>query len=770
MEQYNAIPEKKESNIFTMFLFRFLPYWHLFVLLTILSILLAWLYVKYSTPIYEAAATIIIKDEKRGVDESKMLESLNAYTTKKIVENEIIVLSSRALVMEVVDNLHLYAPVSEEGPLRSRAAYSSSPIAIEVKDPEQIKGVARVDFSYDSVSRKVSIGDQSYLLDQWVATPYGTLKFTRNKFKIKPAGTGLYFSLYPPKVVAANLLGNLDVNPESKTSTIINLSFKDDDPQRAENFLNQLTEAYHRAAINDKNKIAANTLSFLEERIKIVQRGLDSVERRIQQYRSQHGVIDLSTQGRLFLETVGDNDRKVVDISMQLAALDEIEKYVVKKDNQTGIVPSTLGVNDPVLSSLLAKLSDLELQHQNLKQTTADNNSVLVSIRSEINQIRPLILENIQNQRQNLTASKENISANNNRFNSMLQTLPQKEKELLEVSRQHAIRTSAYSFLLQKREETAVSYASAVADSRIVDKAQSSYKPISPRTTLIYAGALFMGLILGISLVSAKELLSTKILFRSDIENLTKVPIVAEIASVKHKSELVVNQPKETLIAEQFRHLRAALGLYGRTVNKKKLLITSSIAGEGKSFIASNLALSLAISGKKVMLIDADLRSPKTSAIFNMEEEPGLAEFLEGNVKLNEIIKEGGIKNLHIIPAGSSRINATELLINGNLSDMFAYLEQLFDYVLIDTSPVDPVTDAYVLSEYCDRTLFVIRHGYTPKTMIQLLDENNKVKALNSLALVFNGVKKRGFIKGGYGFGFGYGYEYVYKERQGARK
>jgi capsular exopolysaccharide synthesis family protein len=456
---------------------------------------------------------------------------------------------------------------------------------------------------------------------------------------------------------------------------------------------------------------------------------------------------------------------------MQLAALDEIEKYVVQKDNQSGIVPSTLGVSDPILSQLLQKLSDLELQYQNLKQTTADNNSVLVSIRSEIDQVRPLILENIRNQRQNLSASKENLNSNNSRYSSMLQTIPQKEKELLEVSRQHAIRTSAYSFLLQKREETAVSYASAVADSRIVDKAQASNKPVSPKKSLIYLGALFFGLILGISVVSAKELLSTKILFRSDIESLTKIPIAAEIASVKHKHELVVNQPKEALIAEQFRHMRAAIGLYGRSVTKKKLLITSSIAGEGKSFIASNLALSLAMSGKKVVLIDADLRSPKTSSIFSLEEEPGLAEYLEGKVKLNSIIKDGGVKNLHVIPAGSSTVNATELLINGNLNEFFTYLEQLFDYVLIDTSPVDPVTDAYVLSEYCDKTLFVIRHGHTPKTMIQLLDENNKVKALSSsLAIVFNGVKKRGFIKGGYGFGFGYGYEYVYKERQGVRK
>jgi capsular exopolysaccharide synthesis family protein len=279
-----------------------------------------------------------------------------------------------------------------------------------------------------------------------------------------------------------------------------------------------------------------------------------------------------------------------------------------------------------------------------------------------------------------------------------------------------------------------------------------------------------LGIAISAGFVYAKEMLTRKILFRSDIERYTKVPVVAEIASVKHRGELVVNSANKVFIAEQFRQLRAAIGLYGRAASKKRILITSSIQGEGKSFVAANLAQSLALSGKKVVLVDADLRSPKTSSIFDLGEEPGMTEYLQGQLNLNALVKQSGTGNLYVVPAGGASTNPTELLINGRLGELFAYLESAYDYVLIDTSPIDPVTDAYVLSEYSDRTLFVIRHAFTPKAMVQLLDESSKIKALHNPSIVFNGIKKRGFLKGSYGFGHGFGYAYVYKERGRVKK
>lgn len=761
--------EEKDENLVSMLMFRFVPYWPLFLLLLALSGLAGWLYLSFATRLYEATATILIKDEKKGVDDSKMLESLNIYNSKKIVENEMEIISSRSLMKDVVDTLHLYAPVYVKQNFREDLAYADAPISIVAKDPDTLSSSDPVLFTYNPDKASITFNQQTYALNTWQHTPYGVLKFIpRPDVTITPDQT-FYFKLRNPKSVAAGLVYALSIAPASKVSTVLELTFQDQSPERAQDILNALVRAYTNKTLNEKSSLASNTLSFIEDRLRYVVADLDSIEHTIQRYKSQRGIVDLSEQGRLFLQNVGENDRQVGNITGQLAVLDQVEQYVLAKGDKSSIVPATLGLNDPVLSDLLQKLYDSELQYGKLKQTMAENSPSVTALANEIATIRPAILENVRNQKNSLEASRKNLYATNGLYTSMMKAIPQKERELVEISRQQSIKNSVYLFLLQKREETALSTTTTVADSRLIDAAEASYTPVSPKKSYIFLGSVIIAFIIGIGIVSAKEFFTGKILFRSDIEKYTKVPIVAEITSIKHKNDLVVNNLDNAFIAEQFRHLRAAIGLYGRVTSKKKILITSSIAGEGKSFVASNLALSLAISGKKVVLLDVDLRSPKTTATFSMEQAIGISEYLQGAATVREIIKDSGYNNLSVIPAGAAVRNPTELLLNGKLTELFAHLENLFDYVLVDTSPVDPVTDAYVLSEYCNKTLFVIRHGYTPKTMVQLLDENNKIKALHNLAIVFNGIKKRGFLKGNYGFGYGFGYEYVYKERKNVR-
>jgi capsular exopolysaccharide synthesis family protein len=308
-----------------------------------------------------------------------------------------------------------------------------------------------------------------------------------------------------------------------------------------------------------------------------------------------------------------------------------------------------------------------------------------------------------------------------------------------------------------------------VADNRVIDAAQSSLLPVSPKKSVVFLAALLVGLGLGFVYVMLKELFNNKILFRADIENYTTIPVVAELAKVRSKHPLVVNNPDHLGVAEQFRQVRANMGLYDRTITKKKLLVTSGISGEGKSFISANLALSLALSGKKVVLIDLDIRNPKTSHTFNVKKEEGIAEFLMGNISIKDIILPSEIdKNLFVISAGRSEENPTELLLNGKLTELFEYLEPRYDYIVVDSSPVGPITDAFILSEYCDTTLYVVRHGRTPKNVLQMLDAHNKLRGLKNITIIFNGVKSRGFGKGefGYGYGYGYGYDYVYKEQK----
>jgi len=765
MEENNIQADQNVRNSINLLLFRYLPYWPLFIILLVLFTITALIYINYVPPTYEAVASVAIRDEKKGADNSGILEKLNIYSTKKIVENEIEVIHSRSIVNDVISRLFLYAPVFEESNFIDRSAYSSSPVIIQAKDPDQILKVRKVYFSFNPSSQVITIDGKNYPINEWAQTSYGIFAFHRNTRQIRPSDKKLYFSLMPPKKVADELLKKFDANATSKLSSIITLTVKDEVPQRAQLILNEVLDSYNRASLRAKNTLAANTLEFVEDRMRHVKGELDTIEHHIQQYRSQKGLIDISTQGKLYLENVGDNDRKAADIKMQLAVLDQAERYVIDKDQKAGIVPSTLGINDPTLSQLLQKLSEAEVNYQSLQKTVPDNNSVLLPLRSQIEQLRPLLLENIRNQRTSLQISKTNLASTNSSFSSQLHSLPQKERELIEISRQQATKNNLYSFLLEKREETALSYAAIESDNLVVDKAESSYLPVWPKKIIVLLIAFAVALCLTIFIVSTRELLNNKILFRSEIEQMTRKPITAEVTSIEHRDELVIQQPKKSFVDEQFRQIRASLGLYKNNAEKVNFLITSSISGEGKSFIAANLALSLIQTGKRVVLIDADIRSAKTSRIFGMNTDRGIAEYLEGSCNMKEIIRQYKTGNLYVIPAGRSESNPSELLLNGKLKQFFEELNGRFDYVLVDSAPIEPVTDTYILSEYCDQTLFVIRHDYTPKIMVKRLDENDKVRTLNNLKIIFNCIKKRGFSKEGFGYGYGHGYEYAYKMR-----
>ncbi len=762
------------SSVFNKLLFRYLPYWPLFLAMLILSVVIATIYLRYTIPIYESSATILIKDQRKGMDDSQLLEGLNMLGSSKIVENEIEVIRSRALTREVVKKLHLYAPIVQEGSVISKAAYTTSPIHIEHINPDSLTPVKKVYFKHDSKTNTVTIDDKAYKVNEWVKTPYGELKFIPNKyFKGQEVKDPIYFSLNSVRAVTNSLVNRFQVSPVSKMATVINLRLRDAVPQRSEDVLNTLIAEYNKANIDDKNALASNTLAFVQDRLRFVVQELDSVESRIQQYKTKKGIVDISEQGKQFLATVGVNDQRVSELNVQLAVLDQVQNYVNSRGPSEGIVPSTLGVNDPVLSELLDKLYETQSQYERLRKTTAENNPLVVQLRDEINRIKPSVMENINAQRRNLEASKRNISSTNQQYSSMLRTIPQKERELLEISRQQSIKNNIYTFLLQKREETALSYASTVADSRLVDNADSTMGPVSPKVPFVYMVAVLLGLAITIGIITIKEVLNRNVLFKSEIEEMTSFPIIGEIAHDNSKEPLVIAEGKRNFIAEQFRQLRTSLGYLGINNKKKKLLLTSTISGEGKSFITGNLGISLALTGKKVVLIELDLRKPKLSSMFDVTREVGISNYFIGDKEAEDIIKRTAVnENLYIIPSGPIPPNPSELILNGKMQELLAYLENIFDYIIIDTAPVSPVTDAYILSPMCDATLYVVRHAYTPKSYIQMLDHNNKVKGLKNLAIVFNGVKARGIGKYDYGYGYGqsYGYGYGYTEEGTSKK
>lgn len=760
--------------------YQFVPYWPYFVLFLLLTMTFTWIILRYKMPVYQTTATLLIKDDKNSTPASELQDAFDMFGAKKNVENEVEVLQSKTLMKQVVENLHLYAPVSTVGRVINQSAYVLSPIVIETKYPDSIKPANQVHFKFNNQTQTVFINNSTFPLNQWISTSYGLLRFAPNPYynlsehKSKIAPGDYYFSLIPVSRAANQILGQLNITPSSKQSTVIDLSIEGAVPQRGQDILNELLKVYNEAAIMDKNILAGNTLKFVNERLKFVEMDLDSVEASLQRFKAKNKIIDISAQGQIYLQTVAANDEKVGDINVQLAMLDQVEKYVNNKGDMGGvvppaltmtgaeetraIVPSTSGIADPVLTNLLQKLSDLQLQYTQTKKIVPENNPAVVALVDGIRKLKPQIEENIKSQRRNLLAAKNNVSNSNDKYSSMLKTIPEKERELLSITRQQAIKNNIYTFLLQKREETALSSASAVADSRVIDQASSSDVPVSPKKVLIYL-AVFVGtLVLGIASVYIKEILTRTIQQRSDIEKYTDIPFLGEVNYDRSKSAFVISEGKRSFIAEQFRQLRTSLGYLGVDETHKKILLTSSISGEGKSFIAINLGISLALTGKKVALLELDLRKPKLSEQFQVSRQTGLSNYLIGKMPPEGLVKQTSFENLYLLPAGPIPPNPSELISNGKLEDLLNDLEKTFDYIIIDTAPVNPVTDAYIISKLADVTLFVIRHDYTPKMFLQKLSEQHKIKNLKNPAIIYNGLKGKGVNKYGYGYGYGYGY------------
>jgi len=773
----NIGAEEKESNMAQQIMSKYLPYWPLFILYALMAFAAAYVYLRYATPIYEASATLIIKDERRGGGEdSKLLESLDLIASKKTIENEIEVLKSRALMEKVVKSLLLYAPVAQEGKLKAVDAYVFSPVMIEALNPDSIEEVKKVEFTFDKNSQVITLnGKDKYPLNKFVSTPYGTLKFVPNRYKYTLANAGrkqFYFELTEPQNVAAGLLKSFKISP-NKQSAIIELSYKDPIPQRAVDLLNQLITLYDKVSINEKNTLALNTLAFVNEQLSGMAKDLDSIERKIQRYKSGSGAVDIGAQGASYLKNVGENDQKLGDVNMQLSMLNQVEKFVGERQNGEMLAPSTLGV-DPSLANLITQMQTAQTEYDNLKKTVGANNPTLKALADQINKLRPSIADNIKSQKQSLTASRQSLYSTNSNYNAMLSTVPFKEKQLLEISREHQTKANQYQFLLQRKQETEMSLASVMSNSRVVDKALAGKVPVSPNKKMIYIMALFGALGVFAGTIILKDSISGKIKFRSEIEKMTSIPIIGEIAFEKTKKPLIIEKGTRSLAAEEFRKLRVSLSFLGINSDHKKLLLTSSISGEGKSFIAANLAVSISLTGKKVVLVDLDLNRPTLSTILNVHYEEGVTEFLMGEKRADEVInKLKTHDSLYFISAGSLPENPTELLANGKVSALIDYLESNYDMVVIDTSPAVLVTDAFILSGLCDATLYVVRHNYTPKMLIKRIDENSKVNPINNPAIIFNGVKTRGMFKSNYGYGYNYVYgnkHYGYNPKSGKQK
>jgi capsular exopolysaccharide synthesis family protein len=753
------------TSLFSIIAYKYLPYWPLFALLSIGLLSLAYLYTRYLTPVYKITATLVIDDEQKGVQESEAMRSLDVYATNTTVENEIQVLTSRTLMKDVVEKLHLYAPVFEKGRVKPAPAYLSSPIIVQVREPERLKAQKKIIFQYDDKAGTVVIEGRHHPLQQWIAFPYGVLRFVKNPNRKAFSVREMYFSLLDPRAVATAMSNSLEVGATSKLSSVVNIQYTDEIPERGEAVVNHLLEAYTQASVENNNRLAAGTLGFVNERIRDLERELDSIEQKIQQYRTTQGIVDLSQQGRLYLERVAESDRKAADINIQLDVLDQVEGYIRTGVNRTGIVPTTLGISDPVLADLLQRLNELELEYTNRRTRIGEENPMVKSVENEIKKIRPNILNIVQNQRRQLKSSLASYNRSSSQAGATLRSIPQKERQLLDISRQQATKNEVYAFLLQRREEAELSSASTIASSRIVDRAEAGITPVSSKKMIVLIGALIAAVALSVGYVFLREGLTGKVLFRSQITRSTAIPVIGEVVYRRYRQKSPGQIAADPVLQVQFKQLQVAMDLFNETTPKQTILVTSGLADEGKTFISNGLAISLAAAGKKVLLLDLNLYAPETTALHQLKEAKGVSDHIQGHAALNDIVHKLDFANLYVMPAGTYRTNATALLLNKGIDELITTVQSRYDFIIMDTPPVEMTTDAYLLGRHCQAALYVIRQGKTPNTLLQKLNANQKLQAMPELAVVFNGIRPRGFLRKYYGYGYGYGYENVFVKK-----
>ncbi|GAB2581001.1 tyrosine-protein kinase [Spirosoma areae] len=721
------------------------------------------LYLRYAEPIYLVNASLLIREQPKSAGE-KILEKADAVSLSvHSVLNEVELLKSRSLMLRVVEGLNLTVQYYKQNKIgRDEELYNSSPVWIystgltntAYQGPVFINIINKEQYELQD---KEGNSKGKYSFNNVAKSEYGTFRVLLKDSLYRKDNNLIKVTFHKPEQIAGRYQNVLKI-ASTMESSVLKLFLEESVPARGKAVLNKLLEIYTQSALDDKNLEAKYTLQFIDERLKLITGELGAVEHDVESYRNSQEVTDLRRQGDMFLDAVNTTDTKLNEADLNLELLDGVESYM--KNSQSGIAPAMSALTDPILKELIQKLSNLQGQHEKYSRTMQDDNPFLQSITKQIESTKAAIQENVNNQRQNLQLSRANLQKVNQRFESSIHTLPRKEREFITIKRQQGIKESLYLLLLQKKEEAAISYASAVTDSRIIDEATSTAYPLKPSPINAYMVAFLMGLLVPIGIITVRMRLSGKVQTRNEIETETGLTVFGEIMrKPRTKADKFVGIETDKTITEQFKVLRANLPYTNGNMvplDNQLLLVTSSISGEGKSFFSINMAYSLAQLEKRVIILEADLRQPKTTTYLGMPDQQvtGMSDYLAGQCEISDLIRATDHPNLYLISSGDIPHNPSELLSNQRMDVLLKELRQQFDYIILDTPPVAFVADTTILAPYADKVFYIVRHEYTPRNCMQLLTSLSASQKFKSLHVIFNGVAYEKSQEFGYGYGY----------------
>ncbi|MDX5438048.1 MAG: capsular biosynthesis protein, partial [Pontibacter sp.] len=576
-------------------------------------------------------STLLIKDDKKGPDLSgnAVFSDLEIFQSTKSIDNQIQILKSKSLMQRVLTELSLYTSYFVEGRVKTTEAYGRSlPVRLIVSDLDSAafnKSIVlhlKGDNAFDIEDGETIT---SHKLGQEIKTAYATFTVVAGMSPVSESRDKITVKFHDIRKLANHYNQKLTVAPVNKEASVLTIGLTDAVPEKAKDIIDKLIEVYNKEAVEDKNQIAANTIDFIDERLKFLTNELSEVEKDVESYKKQNELTDVSSEARLYLERASEYNKQLAELEIQIDVLSSIETYLKKQENQFELVPSTLTLQDPTLVGLIGKFNELQLERQRLLRTVKPGNPLVQNLDEQLGNLRVNILENLQNIKSGLTITRNNLRANSSQFASRIQQVPSIERELLEINRQQGIKEGLYLYLLQKREESALSLAATVSNSRVIDAAMAGDLPVKPKKQLIYLLAFLVGLGLPFAGIYLKDLLNDKVQEARDVEKATATPVLGEIAHNSSGETLVVTEDSRGPVSELFRLIRANLQFATVGKENRVILITSSMSGEGKTFFSINLAASLVLTGKKVVVIGFDLRRPRLSQSLGLSNSVGVS-------------------------------------------------------------------------------------------------------------------------------------------------
>jgi len=771
--------EKEEGFNLRDFIFTYiLRFWYLYLLFVGTALVIAWLKIRYTTPVYQVSSSILIKDEKSkggGISEESIFQDLGLMQGGSNVHNEIEVLRSRPIMEAVIRKLGLDVEYYTIGRVRTSEAYPPNLVKTSLHDVSDAGyNVPFLITVRDSQHYSLTIGQKTsqHEFGQLLTLPEGKFIFTLIDKNDSPQDD--YQVVFRrPEDAAPGYVGAFSIASANTYSDVLNLTYQHPVPQKGIDLLNAIVEEYNRVTIDDKNRVGKNTVQFIDERLKYLTTELSDVESNLEDYKKSNDIpTEISSSVEALISQLSDYDKELGTLEVQKIILDGLQEYLQNNLTQYEPAPLNLLPSNPQLAELVGRYNDLLLERGRLLKNATDENPVVQNLTVQINLMRSTLLETIRNIHREFDLGLAKARNKNDLFQRKIRTVPTKERGLIEIKRQQGIKEALFLYLLQKREETELSVAVAMPNSKVVNPPIRTGGPISPNTRSIYITYLFIGLLIPSLFIYLKYLLTNTIQSESDIAQGTGAPLLASIGQQKSADPVAVKKNSRSAIAEMFRLLRTNLQFLGLGKNNQVILVTSSVSGEGKSFVTLNLGITLALADKKTIILELDLRKPKLIRYLTQKPpESGITNYLIGSAPLEEVIRHSELHpNLDYIGSGPIPPNPAELLLTEPLNALITELKQRYDYVLLDTPPIGMVADALLLGKLSDSALYVVRQGHTYKSSLAYVDEMYREQRLPNLALIYNGVQARdgyGYAQkygygNGYGNGYGYGYGYGY--------